>query len=76
MEKFLITGGRSLHGEIIASGSKNAALPLFFLSLMASDKCEIRRVPNLTDIQIALEILEIFAVLLLQSLQVNQHPIE
>ena len=62
MEKFLITGGRSLSGEIIASGSKNAALPLLFLSLMADDKCEIRRVPNLTDIQIALEILEIFGV--------------
>ena len=62
MEKFLITGERSLSGEITASGSKNAALPLLFLSLMADDKCELRRVPALTDIQIALQLLEVFGV--------------
>ena len=62
MEKFLISGGNSLNGEIVASGSKNAALPLLFLCLMAEDKCEIRRIPNLTDIQIALRLLEVFGV--------------
>ena len=60
MEKFLITGGRTLSGEIIASGSKNAALPLLFLSLMAEKRCELKRVPDLTDIQIALELLDVF----------------
>tara|TARA_B100000686_G_scaffold27699_1_gene27409 strand:- start:18126 stop:19385 length:1260 start_codon:yes stop_codon:yes gene_type:complete len=62
MEKFLITGGRTLSGEIIASGSKNAALPLLFLSLMAEKRCELKRVPDLTDIQIALELLDVFGV--------------
>tara|TARA_A100001037_G_C15154215_1_gene642691 strand:- start:358 stop:1614 length:1257 start_codon:yes stop_codon:yes gene_type:complete len=62
MEKFLITGGRSLSGEIAASGSKNAALPLLFLSLMAEKKCKLERVPDLTDIQIALELLQVFGV--------------
>ena len=28
MDKFLIKGGRPLHGEVTISGAKNAALPI------------------------------------------------
>ena len=30
VEKFVITGGKPLHGEVTISGAKNAAVPGFF----------------------------------------------
>ncbi len=50
MEVLRITGGAPLHGAIMVSGAKNAALPIMAASILASAPVHLRRVPNLTDV--------------------------
>ena len=51
MESFLIKGGVPLHGEVTISGAKNAALPIMAATLLTSEPCVIRRVPDLSDVR-------------------------
>jgi len=51
MESFLIKGGVPLHGEVTISGAKNAALPIMAATLLTSEPCVIRHVPNLSDVR-------------------------
>src|SRR6185295_12029087 len=51
MDSFLIKGGVPLHGEVEISGAKNAVLPIMAATLLTPEKCVIRRVPNLSDVQ-------------------------
>jgi UDP-N-acetylglucosamine 1-carboxyvinyltransferase len=51
MESLLIKGGVPLHGEVQISGAKNAVLPIMAATLLTKEKCVIRRVPNLSDVQ-------------------------
>src|ERR1700709_2575945 len=48
MESLIIKGGVPLHGEVTISGSKNAVLPIMAATLLTSEPCVIRRVPNLS----------------------------
>jgi UDP-N-acetylglucosamine 1-carboxyvinyltransferase len=57
MESLLIRGGVPLHGEVEVSGAKNAALPIMAATLLTSEPCVIRRVPNLSDIRFMGQIL-------------------
>ncbi len=58
MDRFLITGGKKLHGTVHISGSKNAALPILVATLLTDEKCVLHRVPNLRDVRTTLKILE------------------
>ncbi len=58
MESLLIKGGVPLRGEVIISGAKNAALPLMAATLLTSEPCVIRRVPNLSDVRFMGQILQ------------------
>ncbi len=58
MDKLIIKGGRKLSGEVTVSGSKNAALPIFVSTLLASGAHEIRNVPFLRDINTTIKVLE------------------
>src|SRR5277367_3862630 len=58
MESFLIKGGVPLHGEVIISGSKNAALPIMAATLLTDEPCIIRSVPELSDTRFMAQILE------------------
>jgi len=49
-----------LSGTIRASGAKNAALPLLIASLLTSETCEFRNVPNLEDVNLTLHLIEHF----------------
>lgn len=51
MESLLIKGGVPLHGEVQISGAKNAVLPIMAATLLTKEKCVIRRVPDLSDVQ-------------------------
>src|SRR5687767_230303 len=57
MDSFLIKGGVPLHGEVEISGAKNAVLPIMAATLLTSEKCVIRRVPNLSDVHFMAKIL-------------------
>ncbi|HXA51693.1 MAG TPA: UDP-N-acetylglucosamine 1-carboxyvinyltransferase [Candidatus Acidoferrum sp.] len=51
MDKFVITGGVALKGEIPTSGSKNSALPALAASLLTSEAVVLDRVPRVRDIR-------------------------
>jgi UDP-N-acetylglucosamine 1-carboxyvinyltransferase len=57
MESLLIKGGVPLRGEVAISGAKNAVLPLMAATLLTSEPCVIRRVPNLSDVRFMGQIL-------------------
>lgn len=57
MQKFVITGGRPLQGEVVISGAKNAALPILMASLLATDDVEIKNVPALQDVRTSMKLL-------------------
>lgn len=57
MDSLLIKGGAPLHGEVTVSGAKNAALPILAATLLTSEPCVIRRVPDLSDTRFMTKIL-------------------
>ena len=50
MDRFLIRGGRPLHGEIQIGGAKNSALKLLVAGLLTSDRLVLDNVPRIDDI--------------------------
>ncbi|MCD7722509.1 MAG: UDP-N-acetylglucosamine 1-carboxyvinyltransferase [Clostridiales bacterium] len=58
MEKFIINGKRQLGGEISVHGSKNSVLPILASTLLIKGKSIIHNVPNLTDVDSSIKILE------------------
>lgn len=50
MDKFLITGGRPLEGQVTISGAKNAALPAMAAALLTPERVVLRNVPRVRDI--------------------------
>jgi UDP-N-acetylglucosamine 1-carboxyvinyltransferase len=51
MDKFVITGGTPLQGEIPTSGSKNAALPALAAALLTEEPVTLHRIPRVRDIR-------------------------
>jgi UDP-N-acetylglucosamine 1-carboxyvinyltransferase len=58
LDKLIIKGGKKLSGEVTVSGSKNASLPIFCATLLASGSYEISNVPFLRDINTTIKVLE------------------
>ncbi len=58
MDCFEIEGGTRLSGTVEASGSKNAALPILFATLLTAGKIKLERVPALKDIETTLKLLQ------------------
>ncbi len=56
-EKLIIQGGNSLSGEVSISGAKNGVLKLMAASLLSNDICVIKNVPELSDVEIMIEVL-------------------
>ena len=50
MDKLLIRGGRSLHGEVQISGAKNATLPELCAALLTHEPVRLCNVPRLQDV--------------------------
>lgn len=57
-EKFLIKGGKALHGEIEVYGAKNEALKVFAASVLFDEPVIIKNVPEIEDIARCKELLE------------------
>ncbi len=62
MDKIVIEGGKSLHGEIRISGAKNAALPLITATLLSPGWHTLHNVPDLRDTRTMLALLESLGV--------------
>jgi UDP-N-acetylglucosamine 1-carboxyvinyltransferase len=50
MDKFLIKGGKPLHGTVAISGAKNSALPAMAASLLTADKVTLHNIPKVRDL--------------------------
>jgi UDP-N-acetylglucosamine 1-carboxyvinyltransferase len=50
MDKLRIRGGRPLHGEVLISGAKNAALPEMCATLLTDEPVHLLNVPRLQDV--------------------------
>jgi UDP-N-acetylglucosamine 1-carboxyvinyltransferase len=57
VDSIVIKGGAILNGEVVVSGSKNAALPLLFSTLLTRERCVLQNVPALADIRTAVAVL-------------------
>jgi UDP-N-acetylglucosamine 1-carboxyvinyltransferase len=57
MAEFVVLGSGKLTGEITVSGSKNAALPLIFASLIIEGVSTLTNVPDISDVDIALQLI-------------------
>jgi UDP-N-acetylglucosamine 1-carboxyvinyltransferase len=57
MDKLVIQGGTRLDGEIWISGSKNAALPILFATLLTDEKVTLCNLPHLQDITTTIALL-------------------
>jgi UDP-N-acetylglucosamine 1-carboxyvinyltransferase len=50
MDKFLIKGGKPLHGTVPISGAKNSALPVMAATLLTADKVTLHNIPKVRDL--------------------------
>lgn len=57
MEAFKINSGNKLHGDVVISGAKNAALPILLATILAESALQITNVPKLNDIETSLKLL-------------------
>ncbi len=57
MDKFLITGGARIAGEVVVSGSKNAALPLLAALILPETPSVLHNVPSLKDVQTLIKLI-------------------
>ena len=57
MTKYIINGGRPLHGEVEISGAKNAAVAIIPAALMVDGVCRIENLPQISDVSTLLSIL-------------------
>jgi len=68
MDKLQIVGGVPLHGEIRASGAKNAVLPIMAASILTAEPLCLSNVPHLRDVTTMIRLLGEMGV----SIQVNE----
>ena len=57
MKRFVVSGGKKLFGSIDVSGSKNAALPILFATIITHGVSVIRNLPDIKDVRITVDIL-------------------
>lgn len=57
-DKYIITGGTPLKGEVSIGGAKNAVLKLMAAAILAKGETLIHNVPDLTDVEIMLNVIE------------------
>ncbi len=72
MDKFVIHGGKPLHGTVEISGAKNAALPIMVATLLAPGVYHIRNVPELRDVRTMAHLLRIIGA----RVQFEDHQME
>ncbi|HET6920703.1 MAG TPA: UDP-N-acetylglucosamine 1-carboxyvinyltransferase [Jiangellaceae bacterium] len=57
MDRFRVTGGTPLRGEVRVAGAKNSALKLMACALLAEGRTTLRAVPAITDVDYMIDLL-------------------
>jgi UDP-N-acetylglucosamine 1-carboxyvinyltransferase len=55
--RFLVRGGRPLHGTVRPAGNKNAALPILAATVLADGPMDLDNIPRIRDVETMLAIL-------------------
>ena len=76
MAKFLVQKSAPLRGEVKISGSKNAVLPIMAAALLTEEKCVIKDVPALRDVDVMCRLLESLGANVEKDLDNNRVNIE
>ena len=58
LEKYIIKGGKPLHGEINVSGAKNVAVAMIPAAILADSPCTLENVPDISDVRAMIGILK------------------
>jgi UDP-N-acetylglucosamine 1-carboxyvinyltransferase len=58
MSQLKVTGGRPLCGRVTVSGTKNAALPILFATVLVNGVSTLRNLPAIRDVETVLSLLE------------------
>ena len=69
MQKFRVYGQSCLKGTVEISGAKNAALPILFAAILATEPVTLTNVPALKDIETTLKILRQLGVVVTRNEQ-------
>ena len=69
MQKFRVYGQSCLKGTVEISGAKNAALPILFAAILATEPVTLTNVPDLKDIETTLKILRQLGVMVTRNEQ-------
>lgn len=62
MDKFIVTGGTPLQGDIVVGGAKNVALKVLVVSLLTDEQLIIHNLPLLRDVFFMLDVLQSLGV--------------
>jgi len=57
MQRFIVSGGTPLHGEVRIAGAKNAILKLMAAAALTEEPCVLRNVPRISDVAILREVM-------------------
>ena len=57
MQKFVITGGVPLHGEVRIAGAKNAVLKEMAAAVLTDEPVTLHNVPRISDVAILREVM-------------------
>ena len=57
MQKFVITGGVPLSGEVRIAGAKNAVLKMMAAAVLTDEPCSLSNVPKISDVAILREVM-------------------
>ncbi len=76
MAKFLAQKSGPLQGEVTISGAKNAVLPIMAATLLTEEKCVIKDVPALRDVDVMCQLLESMGASVDKKLDQNTVEIE
>ena len=71
MDSIAVVGGNTLNGTVDVSGSKNAALPILFSTLLADG---VHRFENVPQLIVVAHVCTIMLVALLLFLKIIQSP--
>ncbi|MCV2526158.1 MAG: UDP-N-acetylglucosamine 1-carboxyvinyltransferase [Candidatus Lightella neohaematopini] len=74
MNKFHIYGPTKLSGKVNISGAKNSALPILFATLLTENVVEIKNIPKLEDINIAIKLLNKLGAKIKKSKSIYINP--
>ncbi len=55
MSKYIIRGGKSLAGDVVINGAKNAALGIIAAAIMSDEMITIENIPDVWDINVLLD---------------------